>query len=465
MKTYLYLKNNLYKFTIAGLLLLAGGFTTQTNAADIATNDGSSTCAITADQKLKCWGANDHGQLGDGTFNPSNTPVDVDLSALGQATIKSISGGGGHFCLIDSTQALYCWGPNFFGNLGIGNYTHAPVPTPVQGMSAVIKVISGGDAQTCAIKADGTLWCWGSNAEKQLGVPSPSTSPVPIQVTGLPSGAVIDVITNYSGTCVLMADGEIWCWGNSSHIPQHIQGFTATVKSLVPNNKMCALLENHQVMCWDNINSGPTPFSTPISVTNIVLGTGGKVCALNMGEVWCWNYIWSNEAITQATGLNDVYSLAVGYQYACVVRVMGEIYCWGDNSKGQLGIGMEGGPKPPVEVVGMDGAVKVSSGAHHTCAIGNNHIGISCWGSNSAGEIGDGSTEQRLVPVEVSGTTNATVTALSTGDEYSCAIIDNNPMCWGKNQWGQLGNNSTNNSSVPVMVQGLSEILYKSNSV
>lgn len=474
-------KTNLINVVASWMLFfMATLAVSSASAADVAAG-GFHTCAITNNHQLKCWGQNYAGQLGNGTLTDSATPVTVDIAALGSATVQDIAAGGGHSCLIDSNHLLYCWGWNFAGQLGIGNQTDTYQPTLVTGLGT-IREVALAPRHSCAIKTDGTLWCWGTNEMKQLGVPSPSYTTTPMQITGLQGGNALKITVNFYETCVLMADNSVWCWGDSDPTKRQIQGLTGNVKTIaLGGSHMCALLNNGQVMCWGSntqgeLGTGNTLDSAiPITVPGLsnvrAIVAAGFTCALTGGEVWCWGSnslgqlglgdddLDPHPVPTKVPSLSSVISLSSNAYHVCAMRVTGELHCWGDNRYGQIGNGAMGGPRPPGDVVGMDGAATVNSGGAHSCAIGTNHVGLWCWGNNKNGQLGDGSTQRHLTPITVQGTAGVTVDAVGLGDKHTCAAIGGKAKCWGDNTHGQLGDNSTNASPLPITVQGPTNVV------
>jgi alpha-tubulin suppressor-like RCC1 family protein len=207
---------------------------TPTGFVDIeAAGHSDFTCGRTADAVF-CWGSNADLQLGDGVadhadncvtggavdYDCSLTPVEVALPK--GVTFTSLSLGGAHACAVGSDGALYCWGANNYGQLGLGDNTSVGVPTAVPGLTNVEQVATG-DSFTCARTSDGAVWCWGDNQEGSLGDGSMShagcTSPMatdcsasPVQVMGIDDAD--DIGAGYRHACAVRASGtEIWCWG------------------------------------------------------------------------------------------------------------------------------------------------------------------------------------------------------------------------------------------------------------
>jgi alpha-tubulin suppressor-like RCC1 family protein len=162
---------------------------------------------------MLCWGANDYGQLGDGTTTSRPTPGEVTALA---GRVAHLAAGASHSCAQTPEGELYCWGDNRYGQLGTGDRTNQPLPKKVVGSAdASAKVFAGG-AHSCAIHADGSFWCWGDNRSGQLGVGDTEPRLTATRVDALGS----DVTAAYAGgahTCVLRTDGSVWCWGNNQY--------------------------------------------------------------------------------------------------------------------------------------------------------------------------------------------------------------------------------------------------------
>lgn len=204
-----------------------------------------------------------------------------------------------------------------------------------------------------------------------------------------------------------------------------------------------------------------------LDAISISTSTYSHTCAVTLsGAVKCWglnNYGQLGDGTTsdrslpvQVTGLTSgIASITVGTFHTCAVTTEGAAKCWGANNLGQLGDNSTTQRLVPVQVYALStGVSSISAGSSHTCAIVSG--AAKCWGANSSGQLGNGTKVNSLVPVGVSNV-NADVVSIASGNAYSCASLGTGgAKCWGANSAGQLGNNSTAGSSVPVDVSGLS---------
>ena len=165
------------------------------------------TCALLADHTVSCWGQNDvNGQAGD----PGGTHLTLPHPVAGVSGVKAIAAGGWHTCALTTVGDVYCWGANYAGQLGhVGPST--ATPTKVDAISGAT-AIAAGWSHTCAVLADGSVRCWGDNTHGQLGVATPAGSATPLAVAG-----IADVLAIAAGgeghTCAITADNELFCWG------------------------------------------------------------------------------------------------------------------------------------------------------------------------------------------------------------------------------------------------------------
>lgn len=346
-------------------------------------------CAVTTEGAAKCWGSNASGQLGDGTNGfRSLTPVQVVGLESG---VTAISAGAmtaySHTCAIQA-GALKCWGQNAQGQLGDGTTTDRRTPAVVSGLGSGVTAVSTGYTTNCALQSGGVK-CWGINEYGQVGDGTNENRTIPVAVAGMGSGVTYLASAGGTHNCAIQA-GALKCWGRNSY-----------------------------GQLGDGTN---THRNTPVGV--IGLGSG-------------------------------VISVVGGTSHTCSLQTFQNsgqgVLCWGANSVGQLGDAfMVDTAYEPTPVIGLTAGVTALSGtANHNCAIQAG--ALKCWGSNSSGQLGDGSTVNSATPRAVPGLSSG-VTAVAAGHASTCVLQNSEAKCWGANNWGQLGTGYITTSMVPVNV-------------
>jgi alpha-tubulin suppressor-like RCC1 family protein len=189
------------------------GLSSGVSAIAVGVGDGFPfTCALLDSGRVRCWGDNLFGELGDGTTTERHTPVAV----AGLPTdVKGLAAGGDHACALLSSGGVKCWGANAYGQLGDGTTTIRHTPVTVSGLSDV-QAISAGGSHTCALLSSGGVVCWGTNGFGELGDGTTTDRHTPVAVSGLSSG--VDAIAAGSDyTCALLAAGGFKCWGSNTY--------------------------------------------------------------------------------------------------------------------------------------------------------------------------------------------------------------------------------------------------------
>jgi alpha-tubulin suppressor-like RCC1 family protein len=179
---------------------------------------------------------------------------------------------------------------------------------------------------------------------------------------------------------------------------------------------------------------------------------------------YCWGYNGSGQIgdntystrftpILVAVGWIQFRQVSAGYAHSCGVTPTNYAYCWGNNAHGQLGDGTTTNRPWPVQVAGGLAVRRIGAGERHTCATTTSNVAY-CWGNNTWGQLGDGTTTRRTSPVQVTG--GRSYRLVTAGGHHTCGVVPvtNAAYCWGWNGWGQLGDNSTTDRSVPVAVAG-----------
>lgn len=453
---------------------------------------GSTACLITNTvNALKCWGLSTDGQMGTGETTQSLTPILVP--AL-DSDVSDVSVGTRSACAITSTGAVKCWGYNGTGILGNNSTTDSTVPVQVSGLTTGVASIDVGTTSACVITGSFGAKCWGGNANGQLGDGTLETRLTPVSVLGLTSG-VNEISIGSSHGCAITTTYSIKCWGlnTSGQLGDGVVTQRTTAEPVadlivgngnVPAfNQTCAMTSLGGIKCWGNNGQGQlgngnnNNQTTPTDVVGLTSGvlsvsTGNEfTCAVvTDGTVKCWGSNTkgqlgdgtTNNSLTPITvgGLSgNTIAITAGDGFACALQSQnnGNVMCWGDNSKGQLGNGTTTDSLSPVQVTGLgSGVASVNAGFGSTTCATMDTGGLKCWGLNSNGQLGDGTTIQRLTPVDVSGLTSG-VTSFDVGPSTACAVTSTGALkCWGFNGNGQLGNNTTTQSLVPINVTGLS---------
>ena len=372
----------------------------------------------------------------------------ITASVVGQ--INSVMAGGGGSCGLDPSGKAYCWG-------FLATAPGTPWPVAVETTLRFTSLTVGAN-HLCGIATDSEAYCWGLNSDAAVGgnalghLGTGSTERVvagPLPVTGGLTFASISAGRFH--TCGLTPAGAAYCWGSNDQgqLGNGIDRVNALAPSLV---------------------SGGLTFAS------ISAGTGETCGVTTTGAAYCWG---SN--VTGQLGSGSVVSFSVAPMavsgglvfasisaggtpdpnigFACGVTTDGAAYCWGNNAPGKLGDGNIVGTlelsRVPVRVSGGLTFSSVQAGAAHACGLTTEGAAY-CWGSASAGRLGDGIADTRLtsrVPVAVAG--GLRFSQLGVGGFHSCGLATGRTVyCWGIGGAGQLGHGSFTNSNVPVKVAG-----------
>lgn len=360
-----------------------------------------------------------------GTMNGAQAPYSATATATVRAAVpvSTLAVGSEHTCVTTGAGVAWCWGNNTQGRLGDGTLSTSPNARHVQSFEA-FDAIDAGSAHTCALSA-GDIYCWGANGAGQLGTGPLTPSPTPVKVPSAESFVAVSVGGNTS--CGLLADGTARCWGNGGDGQRGNNsnvGGAAPVSVLptphgsdltsisVGNTHTCVLDEDHRAFCFGNNSSGQlgTGLGTAVwaPTTQVVGGHAFEyisagtdlTCAVDtLGAAWCWGAgsagqlghgvspAWSREPVKVA-GNHSFATVTAGHGGACGVADGGQLWCWGNvtgtNTPHRIGTGNDW----------ADAAV----GLNHWCARDEDG-GVVCWGENGAGQLGDGTYDDRTAPV------------------------------------------------------------------
>jgi alpha-tubulin suppressor-like RCC1 family protein len=371
--------------------------------------------------------------------------------APGTLAFRTIDAGSYHTCAIGRNELAYCWGFNQDGELGNGSTAMSMQAVATAG-GLNFRQVSGGKYHSCGVTLSGEGYCWGSNLEGQLGREVEVQSETPV----LNSRAITfgSISVGRAHSCGLTLTGVAVCWG--SNIGGGLGYATA------------------------HTSSDTAGFVRTSQIFRRIASGGLHNCALNnANQAYCWGYndqgqlgngttttIFPDTALTAPPWVLPVSgglafdSITAGYRHTCALTSAGAAYCWGDNSWGQLGDGTSTRSLVPVPVAGGLSFASLSAGYYHTCGIlitGEAH----CWGRNTpnaiqetaGGQIGDGTTTNRPSPALVSG--GLLFQSISAGEISTCGVTTTGvAYCWGDNEYGQLGTGTTASFLVPTRIAG-----------
>lgn len=352
------------------------------------------SCGLKGDGTVWCWGRNQSGQIGDGTTQSRWTPVMI------MGSVSSIAAAHRSTCAVTNGGAAWCWGENKWGQLGIGATSPdscggvdcATTPQQVSGLTDVEQITLEG-AHTCVVLADDTVWCWGNNASGRLGDGTEVHRDQPVQVM---TGARA-VACGGANTCAIANDQSLWCWGLNE---RGQLGIGTNVGPETCSGFACATTPQHV---------------SSLSSAHAVDGGGSFSCALSASSLSCWGVNERDARLGDGTLIDrhaptliigNVGVFSNGVSHSCAIESGGASWCWGRNAEGQLGVGTAAGPetcgsdscsKSPVQVSNISNFTQISCGKTHTCALISDRTAW-CWGDNDYGQLGDGTTQARLVP-------------------------------------------------------------------
>jgi len=404
----------------------------------------SSTCGITMDHMLYCWGSNTFSHIGDGTFD--NRPDATQIG--GDNNWASIHVAGMHSCGMKFDGSILCWGNNLAGQSGDGSgiryQNRAQLqPTPTPSADSLSQIVAG-NSFNCGLDESKRLWCWGSNEFGELGLGHNITLlESPQAVTPEKQWTAIFSNESYHSCGILQTDNSLWCWGwnefgQVAHadtgpykyidIPYLVDKTRVWLSVGIGHYHTCAIAADRTLWCWGDNFAG--------KLGQGVMGDGNPI-------------VVPQQVILPTTMPNDIDNqwsvVTAGFDHTCGIQFQSQsLWCWGTDGSGELGNGegIVGNRALPV-LVDSGVWLDVKAGEAHTCAIKSDNT-LWCWGSNTAAAIGNGDENIFVVfqPLQIG--TSLQWQTLSVGNIHSCAItLDSDLYCWGHNTWGMAGVNST----------------------
>jgi alpha-tubulin suppressor-like RCC1 family protein len=344
--------------------------------------------------------------------------------------------GDGHTCGLTTEGLAYCWGANGHSELGDGTRTNRNLPVPVS-RGLTFSSLEAGMQHSCGLTAAGGAYCWGNNQGGALGDGTTIERSAPVGVVGGIRFARVSGGGDHN--CGVTGENLAYCWG--FNLSGQLGDGTTTMRT------------------------APVAVAGGVSFVSVSAGALAHSCGLTAeGVAYCWG---NNTEGELGNGTNDdqltpgpvvgdlrFAMVSAGFGYTCGVTITGDAYCWGFNASGRLGTGapVQTVQSSPGLVAGGLSFASVSVATGTTCGITTAGAAY-CWGRNTLGELGDGTTDNRFTPVPVAG--GLSFTEVRGGSQHTCGVTtEGDAYCWGDNQAGQLGNGTLNGSTVPVKVAG-----------
>lgn len=375
--------------------------------------------------------------------------VVVPVSAQGW---RSVSVGGAHACAIRLTGALYCWGSNVSGQLGVGvargscGRRASECEGGPRAVASALRFaqVSAGQRHTCAITTDNALYCWGESVQFQTGVNGVPIVTTPTRV--MPGVQFRDVGAGATHTCAIRTDGTVYCWGEGA---LGALGAGDTVSRVTP-----------------------VPIASDLRFTMVRSGRLRSCAIEGGGRLWCWGSEWESSGSGfdffhqrllphRIDGIGDLIDLSVNGSSLCALARGGAAFCWESNAFGQLGTGTLVGTATPTPVATDERFVTVSSGIIQSCGTAADGRGL-CWGNNSFGQLGvprpgehcgDSGLECSTRPIGVFGEQRFVSVVTGFGNHTCGVTVASAVLCWGLGSEGQLGDGYTRDrQSLPTAV-------------
>lgn len=459
------------------------------------------TCAITTDNKLKCWGRNEYGQLGLGDTSERTSPTDTDNTA----SYKYVAAGSRSTCAIRTDDKLFCWGYNANYQLGDLSATNRNLPTAIDATESY-KMVAVGSKHGCAITLADTMKCWGTNNYGQVGDNGVTTRNQPVAVYGGDTYKFVTVnddsttATARGFTCAITTSDVLKCWGANMLMqigdPGLVARYQPTVTDAGTNyidvrnsgSRACGITQSGALKCWGNLTGDGSPYNayvygsgngnymyipkmTPVLDSTFsslsVFGSDGMgdassgTCGLSSNKLFCWGSMGtaygpfgdgSETSVRRSApvmldpGTNYSYISPKRHFDVCAITSTGQLKCWGSNAAGELGEAAGIGQSATTPKVADTTATysKVISYENATCGITTTGV-LKCSGSNNLGRLGLGDTTSRSSFTVIDP--GVSYSDIDMGVAHTCGITTTGVLkCWGSNSSGQIAKTSGTSS-------------------
>lgn len=359
---------------------------------------------------VSAWGDNSNGNLGIGSEEARNVPTPI----TGLDGVRSVEAGSGHVIAVLEDGTAFGWGRNAFGQVGNASTDNATTPQRVK--LDGIKQVAPGGGHTLFLREDGTVWGCGAGFFGMLGPNNMRVHPVPVPVDA-PEG-IVQLVSGGSHALALLEDGTVWSWGRDD-------------RGQLGDGEEAGTRPGHLVQAHAGVE---------FTVRNIP---------------------------AQVKGLADVTYVAVGGGHSLTVHADGTLSGWGFNDCGQLGDGTLENKNAPFKLA-VDGVREVAGAYHHTLVLLEDGT-VKAFGLNDCGQLGNGETTSTTAPVEVKGLRGIRQVAATGGGGdtnpggfgHSYAVAEDGTLWgWGCNNSGELGLGSNEGQIVPVQVPGITGVRY-----
>ncbi|MEV7397932.1 hypothetical protein [Aeromicrobium sp. NPDC092404] len=355
---------------VAGLTLVAGGSATAATPKWLSISAGNThTCAIATNHALYCWGDNNEGELGIGPAGDQNTPQRVGSST----SWSSVSAGFSFTCARHQSGSLYCWGNGCSGQLGTGEFNDRNTPQKVVTSVKDWVSVDAATSHVCARRATGSVYCWGANSSGELGLGAGNNDDRATPGKVGTSTGWKSVSTGGASSCALHENASVYCWGSNG--------------------------QGHLGIGPSGDKFTPTKIAAPTKWTSVSVGLLHTCARHATGSLYCWGYnddgqlgtgggSFASKYTPQKVGTSTSWTgVSAGSSHTCAKHASGSLYCWGEGTGGRLGTG-DGGDKPSPAKVGTSTSwTTVTAGGAHTCALLSSGSAY-CWGTNGSGQLG-----------------------------------------------------------------------------
>lgn len=351
---------------------------------------------------------------------PCSSPVPVCEAGECRQALMALprSGGQGHTCVVGSAGSVYCWGRNAQRQVGLPGAEKQKLPVRVPGLPSDIVEVALGWYHTCARTSGGEVWCWGGNGYGQLGIGSGGLAHAPRKVAGVPPAQAVRAAA--SRTCMLAQRGDVWCFGSNE----------AGQISTPP----------------DDDSHGPTLVPELNGTLDLAMGSALTCAVRGDGTVMC---IGAGRP-AQELPLDDIVEMHMNDFHQCAIRRGNQAACWGGDFHGEVGNGPPFAEVTSPETLAIEGIDDVATGWRHTCILVDGVV--SCVGYAEDGQLGNGEKPDFSAEF-VDALLPGAALDISSNFGTICAKVGPRELyCWGENGDGSLGDGTVDDRSTPVRI-------------